>query len=550
MKNSPKIKIALLLVLVNLLLISGAFAQAPQGFNYQATVRNNSGQILLNQIVLVKFKILQNSATGDIVYSETHTANTDDLGQINLVVGQGTASTGTFSTINWGTGNYYLGIELNTGSGYVAMGTTQLMSVPYALYANSSGNSQSAIPSLTAVLAVNNSANSNKITNLADPIDAQDAVTKGYVQNLVSQIKEIPPGNNKGDMLYWNGTNWVNLNQGANGQILTYCNGEPKWTTGGVCPPQEIGDIYHDYTAQYNTEIADIETYLKTNYISVINNPGFTNDQDVTISKITAGETSIWDQTSYQLKSREVNLHGISYKVYYLVLREGKKNIVTGLGGQSPSNSDAVLASYSWSYLQNTTATDVPSVTATLFEESKFPNQFFSLLGTIKGWGEIFPQFKTGSYDSNNDDGTVTFTDFGAGVMFIPSGLAYFQNGPNSIPSYAPLVFSFKLYEIQRLDSDGDGILNYQEDLNGDGYMYDYRNLVNYPTKPSTNPDDTDGDGIPNFVDIDDDGDNYTTKLELKKTDGTYHTFETVPSCSGQTVKRYLTANCKPPYAE
>ena len=45
-------------------------------------------------------------------------------------------------------------------------------------------------------------------------------------------------------MLYWNGTNWVNLNQGANGQILTYCNGEPKWTTGGVCPPQKIGDIY------------------------------------------------------------------------------------------------------------------------------------------------------------------------------------------------------------------------------------------------------------------------------------------------------------------
>lgn len=109
------------------------FAQAPQGFNYQATVRNGSGQLLNNQIVQVKFKILQNSSTGTIVYSESQTANTDDLGQINLVVGQGTAPTGTFSTINWGTGNYYLGIELNTGSGYVAMGATQLMSVPYAL---------------------------------------------------------------------------------------------------------------------------------------------------------------------------------------------------------------------------------------------------------------------------------------------------------------------------------------------------------------------------------------------------------------------------------
>lgn len=113
-----------------------ASAQAPQGFNYQATVRNSSGALLLNQIVLVKFNILQNSATGTIVYSENQTANTDDLGHINLVVGQGTVTTGTFSNINWANGTYYLAIELNTGTGYVAMGTTQLLSVPYALHAN------------------------------------------------------------------------------------------------------------------------------------------------------------------------------------------------------------------------------------------------------------------------------------------------------------------------------------------------------------------------------------------------------------------------------
>jgi hypothetical protein len=101
--------------------------------------------------------------------------------------------------------------------------------------------------------------------------------------------------------------------------------------------------------------------------------------------------------------------------------------------------------------------------------------------------------------------------------MFLPSGLAYFENRPGSIPSYAPLVFSFKLYAIQRLDTDGDGILNDQEDLDDDDYMYDYRNLINYPTPPATNPDDTDGDGIPNFLDVDDDGDGYTTKLEISK---------------------------------
>ena len=169
-----------------------ASAQAPQGFNYQATVRNNSGQLLVNQIVLVKFKILQNSSTGTIVYSETQTANTDDLGHIALVVGQGTATVGTFASIYWASGTYYMGIELNTGTGYVEMGTTQLLSVPYALYANSSGNSQATTPNLANVLAVNNGANSLQIKNLADPTDPQDAVTKSYSDlQLQTQISNL-----------------------------------------------------------------------------------------------------------------------------------------------------------------------------------------------------------------------------------------------------------------------------------------------------------------------------------------------------------------------
>jgi uncharacterized protein (TIGR02145 family) len=195
-----------LFTLLALIVMTTINAQAPQGFNYQATVRNSSGALITNQNVLFKFNIMLNSQTSLPIYSETHQAPTDDLGQVNLVIGTGTPTTGTFSTINWGNGNYYLGIELNTGVGYVAMGTTQLLSVPYALYANSSGNSQSATPNLGAVLAVNNSANNTKIVNLQNPTDAQDAATKGYadatatqlqnqIVNLQSQIASLQNGN-------------------------------------------------------------------------------------------------------------------------------------------------------------------------------------------------------------------------------------------------------------------------------------------------------------------------------------------------------------------
>ena len=115
----------------------------------------------------------------------------------------GTATIGSFSSINWGNGSYYLGIELNTGSGYVAMGTTQLLSVPYALYANTAGNSQVTTPNLASVLAVNNGANNLQIKNVADPTDLKDAATKQYVDS------KIPDGTNVGDNLIWNGTNWI-----------------------------------------------------------------------------------------------------------------------------------------------------------------------------------------------------------------------------------------------------------------------------------------------------------------------------------------------------
>ena len=291
-----------------------------------------------------------------------------------------------------------------------------------------------------------------------------------------------------------------------------------------------------DYAVQYASDNTDIEEYLKTNYITVVNHPGFIDDQDISIVKIPAGGTqkSIWDQTTYELKSRNVSLHDITYKLYYLVLRTG-----TGI---SPCNVDNVLSSYKGEYLERLTTSGVTALTATPFEEVKYPQQFFSLFSVIPGWSEIFPQFKTGTYTSNSD-GTVSYNDFGAGVMFIPSGLAYYAAGKGTIPAYAPLVFGFKLYEIQRTDQDGDGVMSFQEDINGDGYMRVLATGV-------ANPDDTDGDGIPNFADVDDDGDGYGTKIEIKNpATGLSYPFGDIPSCDGNTtdaarIKKHLDKNC------
>lgn len=114
-------------------------AQTPQGFNYQATVRNAGGELIVNQNVNFRFNIQQGSETSSPIFTEIHLVSPDDLGQVNLVIGDGTSTIGDFSQIDWSLGSYFLGIELNTGAGYVAMGTTQLLSVPFALYAENSG---------------------------------------------------------------------------------------------------------------------------------------------------------------------------------------------------------------------------------------------------------------------------------------------------------------------------------------------------------------------------------------------------------------------------
>ena len=115
-------------------------AQVPESFNYQAVVRDESNNPITNQSVSFRMSILKGSSSGESQYSELHSTNTGDLGIVNLVIGNGTDKTGSIAAIDWGADIYYLKVEIDKtgGTSYVEMGTTQLLSVPYALYAGTS----------------------------------------------------------------------------------------------------------------------------------------------------------------------------------------------------------------------------------------------------------------------------------------------------------------------------------------------------------------------------------------------------------------------------
>ena len=124
-------------------MLMAAFAQAPQKFTYQAVVRNESNT-LVRGVVGVRISILQGGVTGDVVYMESHTTTTNANGLMTLQVGGGTVLSGDFATIDWANGPYFLKTETdpNGGTNYTIEGTQQLLSVPYALYAATSGNGE------------------------------------------------------------------------------------------------------------------------------------------------------------------------------------------------------------------------------------------------------------------------------------------------------------------------------------------------------------------------------------------------------------------------
>ncbi|MDG5493057.1 FKBP-type peptidyl-prolyl cis-trans isomerase [Psychroserpens sp. SPM9] len=176
------------------------------------------------------------------------------------------------------------------------------------------------------------------------------------------------------------------------------------------------------------------------------------------------------------------------YEYYILRINQGE-------GEYSPNFSDDIRLVYSGINIED----------GEIFDSAINPNAPFDMLGLIQGWRNVIPQFNVASEFVVNEDGTVDYSGSGLGVMFIPSGLAYFASPPFGLGVYDNLVFKFELYQADANDHDGDGILTHLEDLNNN---------------EDVNDDDTDGDNVPNFFDPDDDGDGVLTIYEDLDGDG------------------------------
>lgn len=133
----------LAITIVFLGIFTGAFCQAPQKISYQAAVRNAADLLIVSQPIGMQLSILKGSATGTVVFSETHTATTTPNGIVSVEIGGGTLVSGNFATIDWTDGPYYIKTETDPlgGSAYTISGTTQLITVPYAFYSSKAGNS-------------------------------------------------------------------------------------------------------------------------------------------------------------------------------------------------------------------------------------------------------------------------------------------------------------------------------------------------------------------------------------------------------------------------
>ena len=281
-------------ILVAVLLTATVWAQSPEKMSYQAVIRDASDILVTDTQIGTQISILQGSATGTAVYVETQTPTTNANGLVSLEIGSGTVVSGDFATIDWANGPYFIKTETDPtgGTSYTITGTSELLSVPYALHAKIAETVTGAItetdPTFTSSQAANIDA--TDITNLGNlsGVNTGDQDISGIATNATAistiQSEQITQntaialntakkgeadGTASGQMKYWNGTAWVTVAATTNeGATLQMIGGVPTWT-GGTPPTLNVtnpttGEIWMDRNlgaSQVATSSTDADSY-------------------------------------------------------------------------------------------------------------------------------------------------------------------------------------------------------------------------------------------------------------------------------------------------
>ncbi|HPT42635.1 MAG TPA: fibrobacter succinogenes major paralogous domain-containing protein [Paludibacteraceae bacterium] len=190
--------ISILLVVFTTVIIK---ATVPQNMSYQAVVRNSNNNLVTNTNIGMQVSILHGSATGIAVYVESHYPTTNANGLVSIQIGMGTAISGTFSTIDWSSGPYFIKCEydFNGGANYTTSGTSQILSVPFAIYADKAGNGFSG--NFSDLKSTPTSLSGYGITDAVNTVGEQ---TVNGTKTFTSNIKVVTPvtSNDAANKLY------------------------------------------------------------------------------------------------------------------------------------------------------------------------------------------------------------------------------------------------------------------------------------------------------------------------------------------------------------
>jgi hypothetical protein len=304
-----------------LVLSCGLFAQTPEKMSYQAVIRNSSNELVTSQEVGMQISILQGSASGSAVYVETHSTATNASGLISLDIGTGSVVDGDFTTIDWSAGPYFIKVETDPtqagGTNYTITGTSELLSVPYALHSKTAEHIIGGITEGDPVFSEWDKSSGIEITKSQirdlDPFTTGDETDPVFASSVSSKITAD-------DTTRWNGklseyTEEDPLYSGSvsaeitAGDTARWSNkldseSDPKFSSSVASKitaddTTRWGNKLDNYTesdpefsSSVSAKITEEDTIRWGNKLDIENDPKFTSSVS---SKITADDTSRWN---------------------------------------------------------------------------------------------------------------------------------------------------------------------------------------------------------------------------------------------------------------